>query len=59
MVDGRMGSALRAGDYQGHAVGTGQTNRARNWRPAVNEALARMIREVATDPRLVAALGTP
>lgn len=58
VVEGRTGRALLSRDYEGHATDTGGT-RDRNLKAVLNAALEGMMRQVATDPRLVEALGTP
>jgi hypothetical protein len=57
VTDGRTGQTLLTRDYQGQAVGHGQMNAKWNWKGPLNAALDTMMRDVATDPRLVEALG--
>ena len=59
VADGRTGRALLTREYQGNADDSGQISREGNWEPVLNTALERMMRDVATDPRLVEALRTP
>jgi uncharacterized lipoprotein YajG len=59
VADGRTGQALLTRDYRGGAVEHGQTSFKGNWKAAMNDALEAMVRDVATDPRLVEALGAP
>jgi YajG family uncharacterized lipoprotein len=60
VADARTGRVLLTRNYQGHAVKSGQgMMREGNWKTPMNSALEGMMREVATDPRLVEALRTP
>jgi len=59
VTDGRTGQALLTRDYQGQAIEHGQMNAKWNWKVAMNAALEAMMRDVATDSRLVEALGAP
>lgn len=59
VADGRTGRALLTREYQGNADDSGLISGEGNWEPVLNTALERMMRDVATDPRLVEALRTP
>jgi hypothetical protein len=59
VADGWTGQALLTRDYQGHAVEHRQSSLKGNWKAAMNAALEAMMRDVATDPRLVEVLGSP
>lgn len=58
VADGRTAHTLLVRDYDGRAAETGG-NREGNWESVMSGALERMVRQVATDPRLVEALRTP
>lgn len=59
VAEGLAGHVLITRAYQGHAVEHGQMSREGNWKPPLDAALDRMIREAATDVRLVEALKSP
>ena len=59
VADSPDGRVLITRAYQGHAVEHGQWSREGNWKPPLDAALDGMIREAATDVRLVEALRSP